>query len=112
MTDTLISRSYNMSVLLLHDTDGERYCTLPITGLSPGERSIGVLHALVRVPVHVVSEVRSTTGRQLYGEREERNRSSTASTASTILEWRIVLLVVYGCGPTSTGQANCKRECH
>ena len=91
--------------VLLH-LDSLRACRLPVEGLQPSLRLGGVSTQIVRIPVHVTKRVTTVEGHTLYGDGSAPLPSEFDPTKvhKTIVEWRTMLVMAFGCGPVGEAE--------
>ena len=101
-----------MQDLYLLHLDTARLCQVPLTGLLPFERRNTFSTAVMRIPVHVLRGAASANGEVLYGQEPPADAGPAAeevlwnsNPSTTIIEWRTVVVVAFGCSPHSAGQS-------
>ena len=92
-----------MYQLLLHHVDTLTSCKLPMEGLLPFTGLNVPALALLRVPIHQLNSVSSHNGAPLHGAPAMPQADADVwegNPMSTIVEWRSVIVVGYGCPGT------------
>ena len=97
-------------MMALFHLDSHFTCRVPLTGMKPFDRVGKMASAIIRVPIHVVVQTIGPSGETVSGRSESEQQDDydqwEGNPGSTIIEWRTLLVVAFGCAPTAAKPAH------
>ena len=108
---------YDINVGAILHLGTHHTCRVDVAGIVPYARTDHMYKALIRVPLHVLRSARSAAGTVVTGNTTEDTawdadyQQWAGNPSTTIVEWRTLLIVAFGCGAHYPGEKNTDCNC-